>query len=143
MGRGEAHGCTLFPLYPFLSSTCRTAVSEKRGRSSSEYVSHCHCQVSDSGGETCCGSPTPPWREPALTCSSPSPATILPATCGRSGRRNDAFQPKVPAAPERLLGTSPVSTRKVMNVLARLHMGLEGSGWKYSGLFKYLSRLNR
>lgn len=142
MGRVEAHCCVFSPLLPLLSSSRHTAMSkkkEKKGRrSSSEYVCPCHCQVSDSGGETCCGSPTPPWREPALTCSSPSPATILPATCGRSGRRNDASQPKVPAAPERLLGTSPVSTLKVMNVLARLHTGLQGPGCKYSRLFKYL-----
>lgn len=94
----------------------------------------CHCQVSDSGGETCCGSPTPPWREPALTCSSPSPVTIPPATCGRSSRRNDASQPKVPVVPERLLGTSPVSTLKVMNVLVWLHVGLKGSACEYSRL---------
>lgn len=95
----------------------------------------CHCQVSDSAGETCCGSRTPPWREPALTCSSPSPATIPPATCGRSSRRDRASQPKVPVVPERLPGTSPVSTLKVMNVLVWLHVGLEGSGWKYSRLY--------
>lgn len=142
MGRVEAHRCVFFFLFYLF---CPQAVirqcqkkRKKRRRSSSEYVCPCHCQVSDSGGETCCGSPTPPWREPALTCSSPSPATILPATCGRSGRRNDASQPKVPAAPERLLGTSPVSTLKVMNVLARLHTGLQGPGCKYSRLFKYL-----
>lgn len=108
---------------------------DKKNEAHLNMSAPCHCQVSDSGGETCCGSPTPPWREPALTCSSPSPATSLPATCGRSSRRGGASLPKVPVAPERRLGTSPVSTLKVMSVLVWLQVGLKGSGCKYSRLF--------
>lgn len=138
-GQNRSSALLLSSLLSLLSSSRRTAMSKKKKkerRSSSEYVCPpCHCQVSDSGGETCCGSPTPPWREPALTCSSPSPATIPPATCGRSSSRDDASQPKVPVVPERLLATSPVSTLKVMNVPARLHAGRNGSGCKYSRLF--------
>lgn len=72
------------------------------------------CQVSDRGGERCCGSPTV-LRRVALIWWSPSPVRIPPATCGRSNKKKDALPLKAPVVLELQSRMSPASALKVLS----------------------------
>lgn len=89
------------------------------------------CQVWDRGGERCCGSPAV-LRRPALIWWSSSPVRILPATCGRSNKKKDAFPLKAPVVLELQSRMWPVSPLKVMSSICPHTKGAVAPKWKSS-----------